>query len=149
MGFNHMSGDLVEVTLRDVAPTGSGFAVFLRGGGKTFVIYVDREVGAAIVMFRQGTPRPRPLTHDLLISILKGLEIDVEKVVINDLRDSTFFARLFLRNGVAGEKRIFEIDARPSDCLAVALLSGVRIYAAPHVVESVSDVGEMFKDTPT
>jgi bifunctional DNase/RNase len=141
-----MSADLIEVTLRRVVSTGNGFAVFLRGGGKTFVIYVDQEVGAAIAMYREGTPRTRPLTHDLLISILKGLEIDVEKVVINDLRDNTFFARLFLRDDGPEGKRIFEIDARPSDCLAVALLGGAKIYAAPHVLESVSDVGESFAD---
>jgi bifunctional DNase/RNase len=142
-----MSDDLVEVTLCGVAPAGSGFAVFLRGGGKTFVIYVDEEVGSAIAMYAEGVPRSRPLTHDLLISILKGLEIDVEKVVINNLRESTFFARLFLIDNGAEGKRIFEIDARPSDCLAVALLRGAKIYATPHVLESVSDVGGMFKDT--
>ena len=137
-----MPGDLVELSIRSVTPAGSGYAVFLRGGGKTFVIYVDGEVGSAISLYRTGAPRPRPLTHDLLHSILKGLEIDVERVVINDLRDNTFFARLFLQDNGAGGKRIFEIDARPSDCLAVALLSGAKIYAAPHVVEAVSDVGE-------
>lgn len=137
-----MTNDLVEVTLRSVVPAGNGYAVFLHGGGKTFVIYVDQEVGAAIAIFKEGTTRPRPLTHDLLNSILKGLEIDVEKVVINDLKDNTFFARLFLHDDGAGGKRIFEIDARPSDCLAVALLGGAKIYVAPHVLESVNDVGE-------
>ena len=137
-----MSNELIGLSMRRVVPAGGGYAVFLRGNETTFVIYVDGEVGAAISLYRAGAPRSRPLTHDLLLSILKGLEIDVEKVVINDLRDNTFFARLFLQDNGASGKRIFEIDARPSDCLAVALLSGARIYAAPHVLEAAGDAPE-------
>lgn len=139
-----MSDALVEAGIREVVPTGGGVAVFVSGGGKTFAIYVDHEVGTAIDMYRRGVPRQRPLTHELLGNILKGLEIEVEKVVINDLRGNTFFARLFLCDEGAEGKRIVEIDARPSDCLALALLQGAKIFVAPHVLEAVSDVGETF-----
>ncbi|MDD5555804.1 MAG: bifunctional nuclease family protein [bacterium] len=141
-----MQDGLVEVRIRGVIPTPGGFAVFLQDGSKTFVIYVDGEVGAAIHMFMEGAKKPRPLTHDLIGSILEGFEVRVDRVVINDLRDNTFFARLFLVREDESGKRIVEIDARPSDCLALARLSGARIYVAPHVLDAVSDVGGFLKE---
>lgn len=139
-----MHDGLVEVKVRGVAPAGGGFAIFLQNGEKTFVIYVDQEVGTAIYMFLQGTKKPRPLTHDLIGSILQGLEIRVEKVVINDIRDNTFFARLFLADTEGDVRRIVEVDARPSDCLAIALQQGARIYVTPRVLDAVPDVGHYF-----
>jgi len=140
-----MDDGLIEVRVRSVAPAGAGFAVFLENGKKTFVIYVDREVGAAIYMFLKRAEKSRPLTHDLIGSILEGLEIKVQRVVINDLRENTFFARLFLTDREGAGARIVEIDARPSDCLAIALQQGVPIYVAPRVLEAVPDVGHYFK----
>ena len=151
MGFgiwdlNVMHNGLIEVKIRSIAPTAGGFAIFLQDGKKTFVIYVDQEVGSAIYMFMERARKPRPLTHDLIGNILKGLEVRVDRVVINDLRDNTFFARLFLSDHGETGKRIVEIDARPSDCLAIALQQGARIYVAPHVLEAVNDVGDFFRD---
>lgn len=140
-----MKDDPVEVKIRGVVPTAAGFAVFLKNGEKTFVIYVDQEVGAAIYMFMKSTKKPRPLTHDLIINVLGGLEVTVEKVVINDLRNNTFFARLFLTAEEDGGKRIVEVDARPSDCLAIAQQQGAKIYVAGHVLDAVKDVGNLFE----
>ncbi len=141
-----MHNGLVEVKIRGVAPTTGGFAIFLKNRKKTFVIYVDQEVGSAIYMFLERAQKPRPLTHDLIGNILKGLEVRVDRVVINDLRDNTFFARLFLSDEGEAGKRIVEVDARPSDCLAIAIQQGARIYVAPHVLDAVDDVSGSFKD---
>ena len=146
MEFNQMHNGLIEVKIRSIAPTVGGFAIFLQNGKKTFVIYVDQEVGSAIYMFVGGAKKPRPLTHDLIGNILKGLEVKVDRVVINDLRDNTFFARLFLSDEGKAGKRIVEIDARPSDCLAIAIQQGARVYVAPHVLDAVNDVSGFFKD---
>jgi bifunctional DNase/RNase len=140
-----MQNGLIEVRIRSVLPTAGGFAVFLQNGEKTFVIYVDQEVGSAIRMFMEGTRKPRPLTHDLIGQILEGFEVKVQKVVINDLRDNTFFARLFLVDEDESGKRIVEIDARPSDCLALAQQAGATIYVAPHVLDAVKDVSEFLE----
>lgn len=131
------------MVIREVVPTPSGFAIFLGNHEKTFVIYVDHEVGAAILMFHKDIAKPRPLTHDLIGFILTGLEAKVDKVVINDLKDNTFYARLFLSEGSEGGMRIVEIDARPSDCMAIALQQDVPLYAAKSVLDRVRDVSEM------
>ncbi|MDP8248766.1 MAG: bifunctional nuclease family protein [Candidatus Tritonobacter lacicola] len=138
-----MKSELVEVVIREVVPTPGGFAVFLGNHEKTFVIYVDHDVGAAILMFYKSIAKPRPLTHDLIGSILTGLEARVHKVVINDLKANTFYARLILSEESSGRKRIVEIDARPSDCVAVALQQDVPILVARGVLEKVKDVSEM------
>jgi bifunctional DNase/RNase len=144
-----MQDGLVEAKIRRVVPTAGGFAVFLQNGKKTFVIYVDQEVGAAIYMSIEGTKKPRPLTHDLISSILKGLEIKVDRVVINELRNNTVFARLFLTDESEPGRRIVEIDARPSDCLALAQQQKAKIYVSRSVLDAVKDVSGLFKkDSP-
>ena len=91
-----MSKPVVEVQVRGVAATSGGCAIFLGNEGKVFVIYVDQSVGAAIAMFMQGTQKQRPLTHDLLASILRAFETKIERVIINDLKGGTYFAKLVL-----------------------------------------------------
>jgi len=74
------------------------------------------------MFFAQPRRRSRPLTHDLIGHIFNGLGTTVERVVINDLKNSTYFARLILRTENELGKKILEIDARPSDCIALAVL---------------------------
>jgi hypothetical protein len=59
-------------------------------------MFVDQSVGAAITMFMQGTQKERPLTHDLLANVLRALRAKIDRVVVNDLKDGTYFARLVL-----------------------------------------------------
>jgi bifunctional DNase/RNase len=126
-----------------VLPTPNGVAVFVGNDDKVFVIYVDHSVGAAITMFLRGTPKERPLTHDLIASIFAGLGAQVERVVINDLKNSTYFARLFLRAENELGKKILEIDARPSDCIALAVQQKSPIYVASKVFGAVEDMSEV------
>jgi len=94
-------------------------------------IWIGPWEANAIAMRLQGVSAERPLTHDLFASTLEELGVDVRRVVISDLADDTFHARLFL---AAGE-RVIEIDARPSDALALAVRTGARIYAESDVLE--------------
>ena len=91
-----MSKPVVEVQVRAMAATSGGCAVFLGNEEKVFVIFVDQSVGAAITMFMQGTQKERPLTHDLLANILRALGAKIERVIVNDLKGGTYFARLVL-----------------------------------------------------
>src|SRR5271165_6946498 len=91
-----MSKPVVEVQVRAVAATSGGYAVFLGNEDKVFVMFVDQSVGKAIAMFMQGTQKERPLTHDLLANILRALGAKIERVIVNDLKRGTYFARLVL-----------------------------------------------------
>lgn len=140
-----MKNDVVQIQVKGVLPTPNGCAVFLGNDEKTFVIYVDHSVGAAITMFLRNTPKERPLTHDLIASVFTGLGVHVERVVVNDLKNSTYFARLILRAENELGKKILEIDARPSDCIALAVQQQSPIYVAQKVFTAVDDMSEVLK----
>jgi len=140
-----MKNDVVQIEVKGVLPTSNGCAVFVGNEQKTFVIYVDHSVGAAITMFLHGTPKERPLTHDLIGHIFTGLGVKVDRVVINDLKNSTYFARLMLRAENELGKKILEIDARPSDCIALAVQHKSPIYCAAKVFAAVEDMSEVLR----
>ena len=114
-----MQNDVVAVTVKGLVPTPNGCAVFIGNEEKTFVIYVDQSVGNAIQMTLDGVKKDRPLTHDLIGNILVGLGTRLERIVINDARDQTFFARIVLTMENELGKKIVEIDARPSDSIVL------------------------------
>jgi bifunctional DNase/RNase len=141
-----MSKPVVEVKVRAVLPTTAGRAVFLGNGEKTFVIYVDETVGTAITLFMSGTPKERPLTHDLMGHLMTALGAKVERVIINEVKSSTFFARLIVSaENELQAKKIIELDARPSDCIAMAVQQNAPIYVTQGVWEEVEDMSEILR----
>jgi len=134
-----MQNDVIAATVKGVVPTHNGCAVFLGNEEKTFVIYVDNFVGNAIQMTLDGVKRDRPLTHDLIGSILVGLGTRLERVVINDERDKTFFARILLSMDNELGTKIVEIDARPSDSIVLSLQQKRPIYVARAVFDAAED----------
>ena len=126
-------------------PTANGCAVFLGNDEKIFVIYVDHSVGNAIQMTLNGVKKERPLTHDLIGSILLGLGAELDHVVINDAREGTFFARILLRMQNELGRKIVEIDARPSDSIVLALQQKRPLYVARAVMDAVEDMTEILE----
>ena len=108
-------------------------------------IWIGPWEANAIAMKLQGLAPERPLTHDLFSSTLDELGVAVRRVVISDLAEDTFHARLFLS---AGERTV-EIDSRPSDALALAVRAGARIYAEPAVLERAGVSPEPDEDDET
>ena len=137
-----MNKPVVEVHIRAIVAASGGYAVFLGNEEKVFVILVDPGVGAAITMSVTRASKERPLTHDLLANILQALGARIERVVVNDLKDDTYFARLILNVENEFEHKIVEIDARPSDCIALAAHQGAPIYVNCDVWNKVADMTE-------
>lgn len=140
-----MQNDVVAATIKGVMPTANGCAVFLGNEEKTFVIYVDHSVGNAIQMTLDGVKKERPLTHDLIGSILLGLNAKLDHIVINHAHEGTFFARIILRMENELGMKIVEIDARPSDSIVLALQQARPIYVAKAVFEQVEDMTEILE----
>jgi bifunctional DNase/RNase len=140
-----MQNDVVAVMVKGVVPTPHGCAVFLGNEEKIFVIYVDHFVGNAIQMTLDGVKKDRPLTHDLIGSILIGLGTRLDRVVINDAHDQTFFARVLLTMENEIGTKIVEIDARPSDSIVLSLQQKRPIYVARAVFDSVEDKTEVLE----
>lgn len=137
---------VIEIHVKAVVPTSGGCAVFLGNDRKVFVIYIDHGVGLAISMAMRQETRERPQTHELIGSVLAGLGAKVERVVINHFADGVYYARLILlAENELYERKIVEIDARPSDSLALAVQAGAPIYLTREVWDGVEDVTELFK----
>lgn len=101
-------------------------------GPRLIPIWIGPAEGNSIAMFLNRIQLPRPMTHDLMISLLDSLEVKISKVVITDLKDSTFYASIFLKKD---GNEIQEIDARPSDSIALALRSSAPLFVDETVFE--------------
>ncbi len=125
--------ELAKVIIRDQED--SQF-VFLREkqGTRSFPIVIGAFEALEISRKLKEIPMARPLTHDLIGRVLKTLEWKLERIVVNDLRDSTFFAMLVLKNG----EEVRSVDCRPSDAIALALQVRCPIFVEEHVLDSVS-----------
>jgi bifunctional DNase/RNase len=103
-------------------------------GERRFPIVIGSTEAYAIDRRLKGIPTPRPLTHDLLATVIEQMGGSVDRIEINDLQSHTFFAKIHVRqNG-----RTVEIDSRPSDAIALGIATVVPIYVADHVLEEVS-----------
>ena len=140
-----MPNDVVVATIKGVMPTATGCAVFLGNEAKTFIIYVEQSVGRAIQMTLSGEKKERPLTHDLIGSILLGLGAKLEHIVVNDSREQTYYARILLRMENELGRKIVELDARPSDSIVLALQQKRPIYVARAVFDGADDMSEVLE----
>ncbi|MGJ3242894.1 MAG: bifunctional nuclease family protein [Opitutales bacterium] len=140
-----MNADVVEVSIKGVMPTSNGCAVFLGNDDKTIVIYVDQGIGNALSMAMNQVRKERPLTHDLIGYICKGLGAEIQRIVINDVDDGTFYARLFLKMENELGTKVVEIDARPSDSMVLAVQNEKPIYVAREVMDAVEDMTEILE----
>ena len=141
-----MNNDVVEVQLRSVVPLDGAFAVFLGNEEKTMVIYVDEPVGTAIAMSMRGVVKDRPLTHDLMGHMLRAFGAKVDRVVINHMDNSVYHARLILsaeKDPVTGaelhHRKVVELDARPSDSIALAVAQSAPIFVSQPVWAAADD----------
>jgi hypothetical protein len=139
--------DLVRVEPIALLPTQAGCAVFLGNGEKSIVFYIEPAIGASINAALAGRASPRPLTHDLMMDLLKTFGGAVQRVLIVKVEEDVFYARLFVeaQNEIM-EKKIVELDARPSDCIALAVRAGAPIYVLEPVWSGLKDMTEVLEE---
>ena len=141
-----MKNDVVPVQIRGIIPANSGCAVFIGNEDKVFVIQVEHNMGAIIGLFLRDTPKERPLTHDLVNNIFKGFNISVERAVITELKNSTYFARLILKQQNELGTKLVELDARPSDCLAIATAQKRPVFVTNSLFGQVEDMSKWLEE---
>ena len=119
-------------------PVSNSPIVVLKDDAEKFFlpIWVGIFEANAIALQLENVSTPRPMTHDLLRNMIAELDARVTRVVINDLRDSTFFAQIRVITG----ERTLELDARPSDAIALALRADAPIYVAQSVLEQAQTI---------
>lgn len=137
-----MKNDVVQVEIRGILPANSGCAVFIGNEEKVFVIQVEHSMGKAISDFLRDTEKERPLTHDLINRIFQGFNVTVERAVITELKNSTYFARLILTQQNELGRKIVELDARPSDCLALVSAQKKPLFVSHSLWHQVEDMSK-------
>jgi bifunctional DNase/RNase len=105
-----------------------------RGGERYLPIWIGASEAAAIALSLQGVATPRPMTHDLMKNILEEMAVQVQRIVVTELRDSTFYATIALERDTAN----FEISSRPSDAIALAVRMSVPIFASEEVLDEAA-----------
>jgi uncharacterized protein len=140
-----MKNELVEIAVRGLMPVQNGVAVFLGPEDKAFIIHVDTATGKAMHMAMQGRQTQRPMTHDLVTRIFTGFGIAVERVVINRRDEDAFYARLVLRMANEVDTKIVELDARPSDCIVLAIQAKRPIFVTKAVLDGIEDMSELLE----
>lgn len=127
---------MVELTLVGVRvelPTNQPIVLLKESGGERYLpIWIGAVEATAIAFALQGIDTPRPMTHDLMRDILAETDVHVERVLINELVDQTFFAQIRMTTG----GRTAEVSSRPSDAIALAVRINAPIFAAEDVLEA-------------
>ncbi len=119
------------------------------GEGRTLPIFIGSPEATSIAYALQGVTMPRPLTHDLMKDLLDGLGVAVERVIVTELRASTYYAELHLVR--SGERTI--VSSRPSDAVAIAVRTEAPLFVSDELMESEGiilalDTDEEDEDTP-
>jgi bifunctional DNase/RNase len=105
-------------------------------GERVLPIWVGIFEANAIALQIENIATPRPMTHDLLRNVIRDLNGSVEKIVVSDLKETTFYALIYLRVGT----EVIAVDARPSDALALALRTQAPIFVEDHVIDNAKTV---------
>lgn len=130
-----MLAEWVLLSFDKIMQTRTYTVVILGTKEKRFAIYTDPNIGRVLQLYLTDAEKPRPLTHDLMNLIFQGYGVRVKQIVINDIQDTTYFARLFLEQEIDGLRHTLEIDARPSDCITLALINNAPVYCTREVLE--------------
>ncbi len=136
---------LVEAEIWTVAQTDKGNAVLIKplGVERAVPIFIGQLEAQSILIGLGKVPMPRPLTHDLLLNMIEKLNVGIERIEINDLKDATFYARIVAKQGM--KKYVF--DARPSDAMALATRVKCSVYIAEYIIDEASIPVSMISDS--
>ncbi len=112
-------------------------------GERVLPIWIGHAEASAIAIALEGIKVERPLTHDLIRAVIEGLKAKVSRILINELKNNTFYAKIYLERG----KSIINVDARPSDSIALALRVQVPIFVSQNVLSSSGTSMEIDDET--
>ena len=121
--------------------------MFFGNGKKVIFFYIDPAIGNSINAVLAGQAPDRPLTHDLFLMAMEAFGGKLLRVVIVSMTDDVYYARLiFQAENEIQEKKIVELDARPSDCIALAVRAQCPIFMVPALWKSLPDVSDTLEE---
>lgn len=125
----------VELSRIMITELGDQQVIFLKekDGDRNFPIMIGTREAMAIDRRLKGHKTPRPMTHDLMADVIESMGGSIERILISDIQDHTFIAKLYISRG----EETIEIDSRPSDAIALGVAYDTDIYVAEHVLDTV------------
>ena len=142
-----MHEEIIEVKiLKLVGLSANGAAVFLECPEKTFVIFIGPAEGEALARALQSEETPRPLTHDLIRSLLLGFDIKINQLIISQIIDGAFCATLILQQPAKNDGEFdneVRIDTRPSDAFVLSARFNFPIHVTRSVLDQVEDLSQL------
>ena len=130
------TAELIPLKFDKIIQTNSYTVVVLSSSDTRFAIYTDATIGTNLQMNLMGSKKSRPLTHDLIDLFFKGLNVKIKQIIINELHDTVYYARIIIEQKINDQINIVEVDARPSDCITLALTNDVPIFCSKQVLEN-------------
>lgn len=134
--------DLIELNLDKILQTRTYTVVVLNAPEKKFSIYMEPHIGQLLQSFFSHEKPLRPQTHDFIDYSYLGLDLQVLRVVISDLQETTFFTKVLLYQSGEEWHHLVEVDARPSDSLMLALRHQAPIYCSEKVLQQTIEYVE-------
>ena len=131
--------ELSEIQMSDGINQHQVIILSEKGGSRTFPIFIGFFEASAMELSIKGIKTPRPMTHDLIYNILEACELKLIRVLVDELRNDTFFGKLVIRNNQGGEVLV---DTRPSDAIVLASRNNIPIFVDEDVLHQVSGQGE-------
>lgn len=129
---------MIQIQVEKISfyPPSKGYAILMKEttGNRFLPVIVGSFEAQSIALALEDVQMPRPMTHDLFCNILEDLSVEVNEVVISELMEGTFYSKIVL----AGPKGTTDVDARPSDAIALALRVGAPIFASESVMEEAA-----------
>lgn len=138
------SKDIIQVDIFGLSlsstVSGGGYAIILKevNGDRRLPIIIGQFEAQAIALELEGIKPPRPLTHDLLKTVIENFGFGIDNITIDELKDSTFYAKIRFNSSA-----VDEIDARPSDAIALALKFSAPIYVSSYIMDEIGFIPEL------
>lgn len=136
---------MIEVNVKGIFLTqtqASGIILKEQEGERTLPIVIGEYEAQSIAMALENLTPPRPITHDLTIRLLEKIGVEIDRVIITELKENTYYATISLRI----EQDVVEVDARPSDAIALAVRQGSSIFVNETVMDQAAYVADEKED---
>jgi len=139
----HSNNQHLSLTSFDKIVQSEKYTIFVLGTNKKhFAIYAEPRIGEELQTILSSEKTLRPQSHEFFFSLYKSFGISVEQVILEDVQNNVYFAKIYCKQSHGDEKLIISLDARPSDALTLALMENAPIYCNKKILEKIEYLEE-------
>lgn len=142
-----MNNKIVKIKIKGILPTENGFVIFLGTETKTFFICIDSIIGQTIIKIikNENENFQQILSYNLILSILKGINGAIAKIIINDIRQEIFYSSIFVEIKDRLVRKILEVEADIINAIIISIINKLPLYINQNILDSTKDVSDILK----